>query len=642
MDASSEAPDTAAIPWDTLHSSIWRAVLQQLPPRQRCQAAVVCSSWRRHALSLCSQHLTLSLHSSRSCGALGLWLRRHGHTLTSLDITDSYYTHERVQGASRIRPVDRLALLQGLHGGGRPLASLTSLRLRLNELSPADAAVLGLCACPCLTSLQLDSNGSSIGVAGAQGLAPLSQLQALLAPAQSLGDEGLRIICVSMPRLATINLHNDGHVTDDGLPYLARLRHLTSLDLQGSISITNRGMSSLAQCVPQLQELNISWCAGVDDYGLGQLCSLTALTALNLAATGISFTDATVLQALSQLSALARLRLDRLAVGEPQLEALAAALPGLQDLSLAYNSRLASFASLRALSGLSQLTRLDYADSQVNKLEITSEKQYIAAAGNSQVRLFEVNSNDPQPVSSYEGHQGNVTAVGFQKDSKWMYTGGEDGTVRVWDLRSPGCQREYGSRAAVNTVVLHPNQGELISGDQTGHIRVWDLTANACSCELVPEVGTAVRSLTVALDGSMVVAANNHGTCYVWRMLRGTSLTTHFEPLHKLRAHSGYILKCLISPDVQQLATTSSDKSVKLWNLDGFSLERTLTGHTRWVWDCVFSVDAAYLVTASSDATARLWDLSTGEAIRTYSGHHKAITCCALNDSAIDGRDADS
>lgn len=50
----------------------------------------------------------------------------------------------------------------------------------------------------------------------------------------------VQIICVSMPRLATINLHNDGHVTDDGLPYLARLRHLTSLDLQGSISITNR------------------------------------------------------------------------------------------------------------------------------------------------------------------------------------------------------------------------------------------------------------------------------------------------------------------------------------------------------------------------------------------------------------------
>ena len=36
--------------------------------------------------------------------------------------------------------------------------------------------------------------------------------------------------------------------------------------------------------------------------------------------------------------------------------------------------------------------------------------------------------------------------------------------VKIWDLRAPGCQREYESRAAVNTVVLHPNQGELISG----------------------------------------------------------------------------------------------------------------------------------------------------------------------------------
>jgi len=37
-----------------------------------------------------------------------------------------------------------------------------------------------------------------------------------------------------------------------------------------------------------------------------------------------------------------------------------------------------------ATSGICYRT-LQYAESQVNKLEITSEKQYIAAAGNSQV-----------------------------------------------------------------------------------------------------------------------------------------------------------------------------------------------------------------------------------------------------------------
>lgn len=116
-----------------------------------------------------------------------------------------------------------------------------------------------------------------------------------------------------------------------------------------------------------------------------------------------------------------------------------------------------------ATSGICYRT-LQFAESQVNKLEITSNKQFLAAAGNPQIRLFEVNSNNPQAVASYDGHNGNVTAIGFQKDSKWMFSGSEDGTVKIWDLRAPGCQREYASRGAVNTVVLHPNQGELISG----------------------------------------------------------------------------------------------------------------------------------------------------------------------------------
>ena len=37
---------------------------------------------------------------------------------------------------------------------------------------------------------------------------------------------------------------------------------------------------------------------------------------------------------------------------------------------------------------------------------------------------------------------------------------------------------------------------------------------------------------------AQVVAANNAGTCYVWRMMRGATASTHFEPLHKLKAHN--------------------------------------------------------------------------------------------------------
>ena len=40
----------------------------------------------------------------------------------------------------------------------------------------------------------------------------------------------------------------------------------------------------------------------------------------------------------------------------------------------------------------------------------------------------------------------------------------------------------------------------------------------------------------------------------------------------------------MLSPDVRQLATTSSDKTVKLWNLDGFTLDRTLAGALLGGW----------------------------------------------------------
>ena len=117
-----------------------------------------------------------------------------------------------------------------------------------------------------------------------------------------------------------------------------------------------------------------------------------------------------------------------------------------------------------------------YRSLQVNKLEITADKQLLAAAGNPAVKIFEVAAAAPQPIHSFDGHTSNVTgrpcsgsilactcgqaqalalraaqlkgtvrqphslvaaAVGFEKHSKWMWTASEDGTVKVWRLQSP-------------------------------------------------------------------------------------------------------------------------------------------------------------------------------------------------------------
>jgi len=281
---------------------------------------------------------------------------------------------------------------------------------------------------------------------------------------------------------------------------------------------------------------------------------------------------------------------------------------------------------------------LQFQDSQVNRLAITPNKQYLAAAGNPQIRLFELASNNPQPVSTYNGHKGNVLALGFQKDGRLMYSGSDDGVVKIWDLRTPGSVRDFTYSDPCTGVALHPNQRHLFCCYQNGTIRVIDTQSqvNTDILEIIPSTGdSSLQSIDIDCEGRFCSVVNADGTCFVY------SLNDLKDPkLHKeWKGHDKYIVKCAFSPDGQYFVTASADTTAKIWRTNNdFQLDKTLIGHQRWVWDCAFGRDPSttYLVTVSSDHVARLWDVSSGQTLRQFTGHRKSITCVALHDSESD------
>lgn len=332
-----------------------------------------------------------------------------------------------------------------------------------------------------------------------------------------------------------------------------------------------------------------------------------------------------------------------------------------------------------APSGINSRT-IRFRESQVNCLEITPNKQYLATAGNPQIRLFEINDTSSQtPVLSLNGHTSSVKSLFFRK---YLYSGSEDGTIKLWDLRSPSFSLSFNCKAPVNSVALHPTKAEIISGDTSGSVKVWELNSNKYIHELLPdahipsgsELGVSpaskvsssivnherasIQAVDISQDGETCVAANNHADVFIWNPCN----SQFFRSLAKFRAHpvGTYLLKAKISPECRHLVTTSSDRTARLWDISHHqnnnnsnliqlsnsmdqannillkpSLSQTLAQHTKWVWDAVFSADSSYLVTASSDHTARLWNLRTGEAVRRYIGHQSSVTCVALNDNSL-------
>src|SRR5262249_15474405 len=74
--------------------------------------------------------------------------------------------------------------------------------------------------------------------------------------------------------------------------------------------------------------------------------------------------------------------------------------------------------------------------------------------------------------------------------------------------------------------------------------------------------------------------------------------------------HPGYIQCVAYSPDSRFLASGSTDKAVRIWDLATGQEIRTLAGHTGWVTGVSFSPDGSRLVSSGLGGTIKIWDVT--------------------------------
>jgi WD40 repeat protein len=174
------------------------------------------------------------------------------------------------------------------------------------------------------------------------------------------------------------------------------------------------------------------------------------------------------------------------------------------------------------------------------------------------------------PILTMHGHTNRIVCVTFSHDGKYILSGSDDRTIRMWDART-------------GDPVLQPLKSH---------------TDGICS-------------ISFSLDGSQIASGGCDNTALVWDTMMGQVIAGPFQ------GHTKSIFSVSFSPDGKQIVTGSADKTIRVWDIQTEqNVVGPLKGHTDHVYYAVFSADGKQIASASRDTTVRVWDVDSGRLIQ--------------------------
>ncbi|WJZ94744.1 hypothetical protein VitviT2T_013575 [Vitis vinifera] len=218
-------------------------------------------------------------------------------------------------------------------------------------------------------------------------------------------------------------------------------------------------------------------------------------------------------------------------------------------------------------------------------------------------------------ILKQQGHYFDVNCLAYSPDSQLLATGADDNKVKVWTVSSGFCFVTFSEHTnAVTALHFMSNNNCLLSASLDGTVRAWDLFRYRNFRTFTTPSSRQFVSLASDQSGEVICAGTlDSFEIFVWSMKTGRLLDI-------LSGHEGPVHGLMFSPTNAILASSSWDKTVRLWDVfEGKGAVETFN-HTHDVLTVVYRPDGKQLACSTLDGQIHFWDPIDGLLMYTIEG----------------------
>ncbi len=207
----------------------------------------------------------------------------------------------------------------------------------------------------------------------------------------------------------------------------------------------------------------------------------------------------------------------------------------------------------------------------VNAAALSPDGRYAAVPAD-KTSLALLRTEDGSTFSILRGKGGEIGALCFTPDGKYLISSVDDGALRLWDLSGKQDRSLKGSPRYVEAAAFSPDGLRGVCGTERNSLRLWDIregyitrTIEGWDRGLTP----FNENLAFSPDGKTLAGVSLNKNLTFWDVKKGKILKSTRARLADLRFIA-------FSPDGNSLLTLSEKSILKLWNTDQGTLIRRL------------------------------------------------------------------